>query len=137
MLFDAKTTVADSIPADESPVVTLAFDWETERYVMTDGTPVELSGIDGAKQWLEQCLRTIRGKYGIYPINYGCSALELRGKKLHNGTALPELESELKQAIHYCDEVQDIGNVRLEGKTIMIDCIMQDGTVEVVGIEGD
>ena len=137
MLFDAKNIVTDSLPADEPPVVTLAFDWEAARYIMTDGSPAELTGTEGARQWLEQCLRTARGKYGIYPINYGCSALELRGKKLHNGTALPDLESELKQAIHYCDEIQDIGNVRLEGKTIMIDCIMQDSTVEVIAIERD
>lgn len=116
MIFDNRNTeilnpagLTDSYLAP----VTFSFRWDSPSFAMEDGGPVELSGADGAKAWLEQCIRTRRGAYGVYPADYGCSALDLVGRKPHSGAALPELERELQEAAAaYCEEIVSIGNVR-------------------------
>ena len=134
MLFDAKTDFYNGAGTVPKPK-TLSFDWLEERYRMVDGSPLEVTEVESAKQWIEQCIRTVRGKYTIYPINYGCSALDIRGYKKANNLALPELERELKEAIVYCDEIADVGNVRFSDGKIKIDCVINDklGVIEIEG----
>jgi len=125
MLFNTQTAPAAAKQAVIEPC-TFLFDWEEERYDMTEGEPTRVTGPEAVKAWLELVLRTRRGRYRIYPPDFGCSFLDLRGRKIPYGTSLPELQRELEQSAGYLDLIESVSGVEYDDGAVRC-------TVELAG----
>lgn len=139
MLFDtlaAAQTAAEA--AQEAVGVAFPFDWEQDAYPMEAGSPAEVTGVEAVKTWFQLVLRTRRGRYAIYPADFGCSTLDLIGKKMPRGYRLSELRRELAESAVYCPVIRDISTLVYNGTAIECTVTLDmDGTeqTEVIEIE--
>ena len=133
MLFNTKTTAAAVREAAPDPA-TFLFDWAEESYEMIEGEPARVENVEAVKAWLELVLRTRRGRYRIYPADFGCSFLDLRGKKIPRGTSLPELQRELDQSAAYHELIESVSGVAYDGTAVSCTVILKNGTEEEVVI---
>lgn len=137
MLFDALDRVTETVTPDpeREPAVMgrgLVFDWASGRYRMENGGPVECTGAEAVKAWLEQVIRTRVGKYAVHPTDYGCSALELIGQKIPRGYALSEIRAELLSSAAYCRAIEELSELVYDGEKINCTVKLKDGNyVEV------
>jgi len=134
MLFEITTAEAVQT-AEVLPGVTLVFDWTSDTYDMTEGSPTEVTGLEAVKAWLELVVRTRRGRYAIYPADFGTSALDLIGRKLPRGYALAELQRELEESAAYCPTIEDVTGVEYDGRAVVCTVTLDDDTTEVITIE--
>lgn len=132
MLFEKTTAAAEAAPA---PGVTFAFDWTGEHYVMDYGTPVEVTGVEAVKAWLELVLRTDQGRYAIWPADFGASLYNLMGQKLPKGAVLSELQRQLQDSAAYCPTIEDIGQVVWDGSAVTCTIRLTNQTTEVITVE--
>ena len=71
--------------------MSLKFDYETERFVLIDGTNVIPSKIDSIKQWIELFIRTELLKYGVYTDRFGIDTTGILGYRLPRGYKIAEI----------------------------------------------
>lgn len=120
MLFNPEQTEEQellTIPP-ERVMTGFVFDWETSRYVMEQGTPKEADGTEAVKAWLQQIVRTARGRYAIYNSDFGAPAADLIGRKNPAGFGLSELRRQLTESARYLPAVLEIGALSYDGRTI-------------------
>lgn len=141
MLFDAGDRIIPFTPPDPARPSTvmgrgLVFDWAKKRYVMENGGPVECTGAEAVKAWIEQVVRTRVGKYPVHPTDYGCSALELIGQKIPRGYALSEIRQELLSSAAYCQAIEELSELIYDGEKINCTVRLKDGNyiTEVVDL---
>ena len=64
---------------------TFDFDFSNGEFVMKDGNPVILSGINALKLWIQKCMRTQLYRYSIYKDKqYGANIEDLVIGKSYN-----------------------------------------------------
>ena len=139
MLFDALDRQAAAVtpdPARPSTVMGrgLAFDWTAGRYLMDNGGPVECTGAEAVKAWLEQVIRTRVAKYPVHPTDYGCSPLELIGQKIPRGYALSEIRQELLSSAAYCQAIEELSELIYDGEKINCTVRLKDGNYVEVSV---
>lgn len=139
MLFDAldrQAAVQTPDPARPSTVMGrgLVFDWTAGRYLMDNGGPVECTGAEAVKAWLEQVIRTRVAKYPVHPTDYGCSALELIGQKIPKGYALSEIRAELLASAAYCRAIEELSELIYDGEKINCTVKLKDGNYASVSV---
>ena len=80
---------------------TFDFDFKKGEFLMKNRNPIELSGIDALKLWIEKCIRTQLGRYSIYAgTRYGANIEDLAiGKSYRIDFAESELRRELEEAL--------------------------------------
>ena len=67
---------------------TFDFDFGNGEFVMKDGNPVILSGINALKLWIQKCMRTQLYRYSIYKDKqYGANIEDLVIGKSYNFSA--------------------------------------------------
>ena len=140
MLFDKNETV-ETETAQGSDAVVMAgfrFDYKTNSYVMEAGTPVEVTGKEAVKAWLEQVIRTAQGRYDIYPSDFGARLQDLVGRKAPKGFDLSEFNRQLRETARYLPAIQDISRAVYDGETIQCTVTLASSTgetTEVITIE--
>ena len=140
MLFDKNETV-ETETAQGSDAVVMAgfrFDYKTNSYVMEAGTPVEVTGKEAVKAWLEQVIRTAQGRYDIYPSDFGARLQDLVGRKAPKGFDLSEFNRQLRETARYLPAIQDISRADYDGETIQCTVTLASSTgetTEVITIE--
>lgn len=132
MLFDADQTMVEEFSAKlETAIGTgFLFDWEHGCYFMEAGSPVEVTGTEAVKEWIRQVLRTWRGRYAIYPLDFGAPAQALVGQKAPKGFDLSELRRQLTESATYNPAITDVGPVTYDGRTITCTITLATGTGE-------
>lgn len=136
MLFDTAPAAAEAARAAAVlPGVGFPFDWTSYTYDMGEGTPAEVTGLEAVKAWLEQVVRTRRGRYAIYPEDYGTGAPDLIGRKLPRGYGLSELQRELQESAAYCPTIADVTGVEYDGRAVTCTVTLNNDTTEVITIE--
>lgn len=73
----------------------LAYDFAAGEFILEDGKPKVVEGIEALKVWIEKAIRTARYRWPIYTFAYGCELEDIVGLDL----APAVLESEVKRAI--------------------------------------
>ena len=133
MLFDSVPQLAASESDTTRPETVmgrgLLFDWEAGRYVMVNGSPQEVTGAEAVKAWINYVVRTRVGRYAVHPTDFGCSALELIGRKIPRGYALSELRRELLSSAGYCRGIREITELIYDGETITCQVTLADGNL--------
>ena len=79
--------------------MSLKFDYETERFVLVDGTNVIPSKIDSIKQWIELFIRTELMKYGVYTEVFGIDTTGILGYRLPQGYRIAEIMRRTNEGI--------------------------------------
>lgn len=80
---------------------TFAFDFKVGEFILKNGSPIILTGIDALKLWIEKCIRTQLNRYSIYKgRQYGVNIEDLViGKSYGLDFAESELRRELETAL--------------------------------------
>ncbi|MGM9936402.1 MAG: DUF2634 domain-containing protein [Candidatus Ornithomonoglobus sp.] len=103
---------------------TFDFDFKTGEFVLENGNPVILTGLDALKLWVQKCIRTQLGRYRIYNGNgYGANIEDLViGKSYGFDFVESELKREIETALLRHDDIHSIDSfsVRKQSTTLNI-----------------
>lgn len=79
---------------------TFLYDFETGDFVYKNGAPVEVTGKDALKVWIEKVIRTEKFRFKIYDnVDYPIKIEDLIGSTLPYGFIESEFKRELSEAI--------------------------------------
>ena len=94
-----ETEITEELEQNEENTLALSFvfDYKTGKFLMEDGSPKPITGVDAIRQWLELFCRTQRNKYLVYSEDFGTSAVSLIGKKAPKGLILSEFKREIQE----------------------------------------
>lgn len=140
MLFDQVAQEQEEITATRPETeigMGFAFDWDTQRLQMQEGTPVLVYGIAAIKEWVQLVVRTRRGRSPIYPEDFGAPVQDLVGRKAPRGYDLSELRRCLTESAAYNPGIREIGQMSYDGTVINCPITLEDnedGTTEVIQI---
>lgn len=103
---------------------TFDFDFKAGEFIMKNGNPVVLSGIDALKLWIQKCIRTQLNRYSIYMgKQYGANIEDLViGKSYGIDFAESELRREIETALLQNEDIQSMSSfsVKRAGSTLDI-----------------
>jgi len=103
------------------------YDFDKGDFVLKDGKPIELSGLDSLKMWIRKVLKTERFRFRIYEDDpYGVLLEELIGLNLPRAYIEAELEREVTESLllsPYIDRLQEWSFER-DGKWMRISFIV-------------
>ena len=103
---------------------TFDFDFGNGEFVMKDGNPVILSGINALKLWIQKCMRTQLYRYSIYKDKqYGANIEDLViGKSYNFDFAESELRREIETALLRNEDIYSMSGFSAEkvGATLKI-----------------
>ena len=140
MLFDAKAVQEETYTGlpETAVMAGFRFDWASNCFVMAAGTPEEVTGTEAVKTWLELVIRIRRGRYAIYPEDFGAPVQDLMGHKYPKGFDLSELRRQLSETAKYLPAIREISDVTYDGDTIQCTVLLETEageTQEVIDIE--
>lgn len=140
MLFDAEPVQEETYTGlpETAVMVGFRFDWKENRFMMAAGTPVEVTGTEAVKAWLELVIRIRRGRYAIYPADFGAPVQELMGHRYPKGFDLSELRRQLSETAKQLPAIREISDVTYDGDTIQCTVLLETEageTQEVIEIE--
>lgn len=73
------------------------FNFNAGEFVLKDGKPVSIEGLEALKMWIDKILKTEKDKYEIYdPCNYGVSSLK---DLLASDYPVPFIKSEIEREV--------------------------------------
>ncbi len=101
---------------------TFAFDFAVGDFVMKNGAPVVLTGIDALKLWIQKCIRTQLDRYSIYKgKRYGVNIEDLViGKSYGLDFAESELRREIETALLQNEDIQSMSAFSVERSKSML-----------------
>lgn len=103
---------------------TFDFDFKAGEFIMKNGNPVVLSGIDALKLWIQKCIRTQLNRYSIYMgKQYGANIEDLViGKSYGIDFVESELRREIETALLQNEDIQSMSSfsVKRAGSTLDI-----------------
>lgn len=99
-------------PADLPLFREYAWDFELDNFVLRDGTPVLLEGIDAVRTWISKTLRTERFRYLVYSWDYGQELDSLLGKRSVPDQS--EAERYVKEALGTSPYIQSLNDFQLQ-----------------------
>ena len=103
---------------------TFDFDFSNGEFIMKDGNPVILSGINALKLWIQKCMRTQLYRYSIYKDKrYGANIEDLViGKSYNFDFAESELRREIETALLRNEDIYNMSGFSAEkvGATLKI-----------------
>lgn len=101
---------------------TFAFDFKVGEFIMKNGSPVILTGVDALKLWIQKCIRTQLDRYSIYKgKRYGVNIEDLViGKNYGLDFAESELRRELETALLLNEDIYSLSAFSIKNnKSVM------------------
>ena len=101
---------------------TFAFDFKVGEFIMKNGSPVILTGVDALKLWIQKCIRTQLDRYSIYKgKRYGVNIEDLViGKSYGLDFAESELRRELETALLLNEDIYSLSAFSIKNnKSVM------------------
>ena len=133
---------SDNIEIDDKTTITgksFLFDFEAGEFVIENGKPVEVTGIEALKVWIDKVLRTPINKYSIYikKDEYGIEDLkELITSDLPYPFIKAEIERLIKETLLKNTAIKSVQNFGFERNrrllTVSFDCYTIYGTIQEV-----
>lgn len=95
---------------------TFKYDFRSGDFVIKNGNPITVSGIDALKVWIEKILRTPLGRYKIYRgTQYGAGIEDLTiGKTYGMAFTNSELKREIEAALLQNADILSVRNITIE-----------------------
>lgn len=116
MIFPEITTITDQEQSAESPDYgkEWAFDFERNRFIMKNGTPVIVEGIDALKIFIIKTIKTARFKFMAHTWDYGCELEDIVGKTLPIEIIESETKRVITDALVYDARISTVTNFKVE-----------------------
>lgn len=94
---------------------TFLYDFKKGDFVMRDGNPVTVSGVDALKVWIDKILHTQLNRYKIYNgTSYGANIEDLFiGKGYGFAFASSELKREIETALLQHDDIYSVSDFEI------------------------
>lgn len=92
----------------------LAFDFATGEFIMEDGKPKVVEGIEALKIWIEKAIRTARYRFPIYTFQYGCELEDIVGLDIPRAVLESEVQRVIREALIYDDRIEDVRDFVIE-----------------------
>jgi hypothetical protein len=113
------------------------FDFENEAFVLKDGEPEILTGIDALNVWIQKAIETARYRWPIYSWNYGSEIEELMGKSLGNPLTQSEIKRFITETLIYDDRITEVKDFEFsqEGSEVTVSFAVTtfaDDSLEVI-----
>ncbi len=110
---------------------TFLYDFKACDFVMEDGDPVKVSGIEALKVWITKILHTQLNRYQIYAgTSYGANIEDLViGKGYSTAFIQSELKREIETALLQNDDIEYVSDFVLTREKDKLDISFTVGTV--------
>lgn len=92
----------------------LAFDFAASDFVMEDGSPKVVEGIEALKVWIEKTIRTAKFRFKIYDDQYGCQIDEIIGYDVSRAVLESEVQRVIREALIYDNRIADVRDFQIE-----------------------
>lgn len=91
---------------------TFNYDFKQGEFVMQNGQPQVIDGINAIKLWIEKCIRTQLGRYYIYKDkDYGIDIDDLMVGKVYTSSFISaEIKREIERALLLNPEITRVSN---------------------------
>lgn len=130
----------DATPADASTSAETSvqkeylWDFDKNDFVLSNGKPVIVEGIEALKIWILKALRTQRYRYLAYTWNYGQEFEDLIGQKYGPEVLKSEAQRYLNDTLLINPHIKSISNVSVvfDGSKLSIDFTVSTDQGEVV-----
>ncbi|MEH7389660.1 DUF2634 domain-containing protein [Bacillus sp. JJ1474] len=102
---------------DELPEIkpSFLFDFKKGDFVLVNGNPVKVEGIEALKVWIEKTLRTEKYRFKVYEgTDYGTSLEDLIGQNLPPAFVESELQREINESLLRHPIIDSVSNFDLE-----------------------
>jgi len=114
-----EVTVPDSEQSDTGTVTVtygkeLAFDFAAGNFIMVDGRPKALEGVEALKVWIEKTIRTARYRWPAYTFQYGCELEDIIGLDIPRVVLESEVRRVIRDALIYDDRIEDVRDFVIE-----------------------
>lgn len=90
-----------------------AWDFEKNEFILEDGKPKIVAGIEAIKVWIYKALLTPRFRYMAYTWNYGSEFEDLIGKSLSRAATETECKRYLEEALMINPYIKSISNIKV------------------------
>lgn len=93
-----------------------SFDFDDKEFIVKDGLPILIDGVEAVKQWIIKFLNTDIDTLDIYKgYPFGISIKKLFGQKyLNNGFAEAELERQIREGFTLCPGINKVTSFKAE-----------------------
>lgn len=89
---------------------TFLWDFRVGDFVLRDGRPVEVTGIEYVKVWVEKALRTVKNSLIYAGTGYGSEHHSLIGQNFHPDFSRAEYERMIREALLQNDAITQVAN---------------------------
>lgn len=110
---------------------TFLYDFKVCNFVMEDGNPIKVSGIEALKVWITKILHTQLNRYQIYAgTSYGANIEDLViGKGYSTAFIQSELRREIETALLQNEDIEYVSDFVLTREKDKLDISFTVGTV--------
>lgn len=109
--------VPETIEASPKPLTygkELAFNFATGQFVLEDGRPKVVEGVEALRIWVEKALRTARYRFPIYSFQYGCELEDIVGLDIPRTVLESEVKRVITEALIYDDRIEAVQDFVIE-----------------------
>jgi hypothetical protein len=92
----------------------LAFDFANGEFIMQDGAPKIVTGIEALKVWIEKTIRTARYRFPIYTFQYGCELEDIIGLDIPPSVLESEVTRVIRDALIYDNRIKDVRDFKFD-----------------------
>lgn len=92
----------------------LDFDFATGQFVMEDGAPKVVEGVDALRVWITKALLTARYRWPIYSSAFGCELEDIIGHDLPRAVLESEIPRFVRETLIYDDRIEDVKDFVIE-----------------------
>jgi hypothetical protein len=85
----------------------LVFDFSNGEFIMIDGAPKVVEGIEALKVWIEKTIRTTRYRFPVYTFQYGCELENIIGLDIPSPVLESEVQRIIREALIYDNRIKD------------------------------
>jgi hypothetical protein len=90
-----------------------AFDFETGDFILQDGKPKVVEGVEALRIWIEKTIRTARFRFPIYSFDYGCELEDIIGLDLPTPVLESEIRRAIREALIYDERISLVDNFKI------------------------
>lgn len=104
-----------------------AYDFDQNKFVLQNGTPVIVTGLEALKIFIIKTLKTARYRYLIHSWEYGCEIEDVLGKTLHKDILESVIKDMITDAIVYDDRIDSVTDFKIlnDGNTVNVSFVVK------------
>lgn len=90
-----------------------AFDFDKNKFIMKNGTPMIVTGIEALKIFIIKTIKTARYRYLIHSWEYGCEIEDVLGQTLERDVIESIIKSMITEALIYDARIKSISDFEI------------------------